>query len=83
MLIFSGKYGLIGPETPIPNYDHLLQADEIDRFVEPTAEILSEHGITSVIFVAEPREINGWENYYRVLERACARAGVSLNFESI
>lgn len=81
MLIFSGKYGLIDPETPIPYYDHLLEAEEVEGFVAPTAEVLSERGITTVTFVAQPREEAGWENYYRVIEQACGIAGVELVVE--
>jgi hypothetical protein len=81
MLIFSGKYGLIDPQTPIPYYNHLLQAEEIEGFVAPTAEVLSARGIISVTFVARPREEAGWENYYRVIERACEKAGVELSVE--
>lgn len=81
MLIFSGNYGLIEPETPLPYYDHLLQADEVHGFVGPTAEILKTRGITTVTFVARPRAEAGWENYYQVIERACGQAGVSLRIE--
>ncbi len=81
MLIFSGKYGLIEPETRIPYYDHLLQADEVHGFVGPTAEILKTRGITTVTFAARPREEAGWKNYYQVIERACVQAGASLEIE--
>jgi hypothetical protein len=81
MLIFSGRYGLIDPQTPIPYYDHLLQAEEVEGFVAPTAEVLSAQGVTAVTFVARPREEAGWENYYRVIERACAQADISLKVE--
>lgn len=81
MLIFSGKFGLIDPENPIPFYNHLLQAEEVNGYIAPTAEVLRKRDITAVTFVAQPREEAGWENYYRVIEQACEKAGVELTVE--
>lgn len=81
MLIFSGKYGLIEPGTRIPYYDHLLEAEEVESFVGATVEILKVRGVSAVTFIARPRDEAGWENYYQVIERACAQVGVSLKVE--
>lgn len=32
-LIFSGKYGMLRPDEPVPYYDHLLQPDDLPAMI--------------------------------------------------
>ena len=43
--ILSGEYGLIPPDEPIPWYDHLLQAGEVDELVERMAAQIRQYSI--------------------------------------
>ena len=77
-LILSGKYGLIDVEEPIPYYDHLLVADEVEGLVEDVVEQLRRHGVASVEYhTVNPDEVVEVRPYRALIHRACIQAGVS------
>ncbi len=74
--IFSGEFGLLSPEDPIPWYDHLLRPDEVPAMAARLAVSFAEFG--RVIFLY-------WENdyiepYLAAVERGARAAGAE--FES-
>ena len=48
--ILSGEYGLISPDGPIPWYNHLLQAGEVDELVERMAEQIRLYEIGGIVY---------------------------------
>ena len=44
-MIFSGKYGLIGPDQTIPDYNHLLMPKEIETHSSFVAKQIKEKKI--------------------------------------
>jgi hypothetical protein len=49
-LILSGKFGLIGPEQPIPDYDQRLVADEVSNVSALAAGQLQARGASHVVY---------------------------------
>lgn len=75
--ILSGEYGLISPDTPIPDYDHLLVRDEIPDLARTVARQLGELGITRLVFVTRPLRVDpGAAPYGEVLAMAAATCSV-------
>ena len=81
-LIFSGRYGLLQPQTPIPYYDKALLGEEVEAVAQLANQQIEEWGITEMIFYAWPRETPGWEPYHACLERACRAAGIKYEYVS-
>lgn len=78
-LILSGEYGLLRPEDPIPWYDHLLLAGEVDALAERVAAQVGELGITSIVFhTIDPTRDPQVRPYLDTISRACRRAGATL-----
>jgi hypothetical protein len=48
--ILSGEYGLIPSSYPIPWYDHLLQAREVDELAERMAGQIRQYNIDSIVY---------------------------------
>lgn len=78
-LILSGEYGLIAPDHPLPWYDHLLTADEVEGKVADA--VLRLHALRldrldyhTAPLAAEPNV----KPYFELISSACARAGVEL-----
>lgn len=49
--ILSGKFGLIGPEKPIPYYDKLLAEEDVGVISSQIVSFLSRNVIKKVIFL--------------------------------
>lgn len=79
--ILSGKYGLLQADTPIPDYDHLLQPSEAQRHSTFVADRLKELGVTSLSFfhrpVADDANIRA---YLNCIGEAGRLAGVAVEF---
>lgn len=77
--ILSGKFGLVGPCDPIPDYDHLLQEHEVTDHAKTVAAQLGEFGVDNLLYVTasvvgEP----ALAPYVETIKRACAAASVTL-----
>jgi hypothetical protein len=78
--ILSGSYGLIAPEHPIPWYDHLLRADEVDAMVPQVVATLGAWGIENVRwFTADVAKDPNVAVYHRVMELACTNLGITMS----
>jgi hypothetical protein len=76
-LILSGKYGLIDAEEPVPYYDHLLVADEVEHLVEDVVGQLRRHGVEAVEYhTVNPDEVAEVRPYRALIHQACVQAGV-------
>lgn len=77
--IFSGKYGLVYPETLIPFYDHLLRENEAEGMIKLLISQLEQSGIHSIGFY-----VNTIENdpsiavYRKTLADVCRRMKIDL-----
>ena len=76
--ILSGEFGLLGPQEPIPWYDHALQADEVGALSGPVASRLRAAGMERIEAWLEPRDAPGWAPYYDLLEQAARAAAIEL-----
>jgi len=79
-LILSGEYGLLGPDEPIPWYDHLLLEAEVEAMVPPVVRQLQGLRLEALDYhtaplMSEPRV----KPYFDLISAACARAGVALD----
>jgi hypothetical protein len=80
--ILSGKYGLIGPDYPLPYYDHLLQPDEVTGMVQWVAELIKITGVEEIqYFCNDPEQDSTLTPYQMVIEKSCQAAGVGLKIE--
>ena len=78
-MILSGEFGLVGPEDPLPWYDHLLQPDEVDTLAGRVAAALRLAGASEVEFhTAAPERVPQIRPYQAVMTAACARADIGL-----
>ena len=77
--IFSGKFGLLHENTPIPWYDKILKSSDLEGMIIITVKQLMDYGIKTVDFYGRPQTTAGWELYYVVIEQACERAGILIN----
>ncbi|MBK8167807.1 MAG: hypothetical protein IPK64_17825 [bacterium] len=77
--ILSGQFGLLTTASPIPWYDHLLDAREVDAMAARVAQDLRVLGVTAVRYhTASPEEAPDTAPYLAVMRAACAEAGVEL-----
>lgn len=77
--ILSGQFGLLAAEAPIPWYDHLLDAREVDAMAARVAQELRALGVTDVEYhTASPDEAPDIAPYLAVMRAACAAAGAEL-----
>jgi hypothetical protein len=83
-LILSGKYGLLRPVDPIPWYDHLLAADEVEGTAGRVAVQLREFGVSSLRFHTVDRALDPQlEPYLKTIRAACDRADVAYELEIV
>lgn len=82
--ILSGKYGLLQFNEPIPYYDHLLVAEEVEAHSLKVAEQIKQHSISQIIFftlsVAADEKL---APYHACLRLACQEASISLSVVEI
>lgn len=79
LLILSGRFGLLAPETEIPWYDHRLTADEAPELAARVAAQLRALGAVALVwFTVSPAVDPGVTPYGDVIRAAAAAAGVPL-----
>lgn len=77
--ILSGFFGLIEAEEPIPYYDRLMSADDVERIAAAATEFLRERGIQEVIFcLPDPALDPHVGPYLASMEKSAAAAGCRL-----
>lgn len=77
--ILSGEFGLLAAEAPIPWYDHLLEAREVEAMAARVAQDLAALGASAVEYhTAAPDEAPDIAPYLAVMRAACAAAGAEL-----
>lgn len=81
MLILSGKYGLLSPETPIPWYDQKLEKDAVPALVPVIAEQLEKEGVTQITFYGHPKTDKDWYPYHAALEQACKLQNIEILYQ--
>ena len=82
--ILSGEFGLLDPNSPIPYYDHLLLADEVETQAFRVAEQIKQHGITQLLFFTLPvAKDEKLASYHACLRLACLIASADLSFVEI
>jgi hypothetical protein len=82
--ILSGEFGLVDPNAPIPYYDHLLVADEIEAMAFRVAEQINQHGITQILFFTLPvAKDETLAPYQACVRLACLLASAELSFVEI
>lgn len=79
-LILSGEFGLLGPDEPIPWYDHLLLAMEVEAMTPLVVRQLQGLRLEALDYhtaplMSDPRV----KPYFDLISAACARAGVALD----
>ncbi|MCL5435521.1 MAG: hypothetical protein M1275_00325 [Patescibacteria group bacterium] len=59
LFFLSGEFGFIPAATPIPDYDHQLQFEEVKSLVARVSWQIREQKISELIFLAQPRNTPG------------------------
>ena len=81
-LIMSGAFGLLEPHDTIPNYDHLLQQDEVREMARRMAQQLKEKPVSELVFfTVDPAVDPLVQPYHNSLALACEAAGVLFRVE--
>jgi hypothetical protein len=82
--ILSGEYGLLAPNEPIPYYDHLLVADEVEAHAFKLTEQIEQYSITQIVFFTFPvSQDEKLAPYHAALRLACTMASTRLSFVEI
>ncbi len=82
--ILSGEFGLLEPDAPIPYYDHLLVAGEVETQAFRVAEQIKQHSIAQILFFTLPvAKDETLAPYHAVLRLACEFAHIPLSFVEI
>jgi tetratricopeptide (TPR) repeat protein len=77
--VLSGKYGLVAPEKPIPDYDHLLRPEEVPALAEIVAQQIRAEGITGFVYFTKPLATStNLLPYHDALAAACQDTSTSL-----
>ena len=80
--ILSGQFGLIGPDTALEYYDHLLQPDEIEPMTAQVAATLKEWGVTQIHWFSVAFEMDpNVRRYKSVVEAAASVHSISFELE--
>ncbi|HLB47379.1 MAG TPA: hypothetical protein VJL59_10280 [Anaerolineales bacterium] len=73
-LILSGEFGLLRPEHPIPDYDHLLIAAEVGALAEKLAAQLQSESVSGIVYFTQPfSQDPNVVPYHDALAASCAR----------
>jgi hypothetical protein len=76
-VILSGRHGLLAPEAPIADYDHLLLASEVETMASRVATQIAATGIEAVEYVTASMESDAHLVPYRdTIARACEMASI-------
>jgi len=83
LLIFSGEFGILDTDDPIPWYDKALTGEDVEAMVPRVITQLRERSVTKVTLFARPKDTPGWAPYYAVIEQACGDLGIPITIEII
>jgi hypothetical protein len=83
LLIFSGEFGILDADDPIPWYDKALTGEDVEAMVPRVIAQLQERAVTEVTLFARPKDTPGWMPYYTVLEQACRELEIPITVEII
>jgi hypothetical protein len=75
--IFSGKYGLIKYDQPIPFYNHLLKNKDVTNLAKLISKQITDNDIDFIDFYAKER-IGNWSIYYEVIEQAVKLSDINM-----
>ena len=76
-MIFSGYFGLIHADQPLPDYDHLLRGSQVEYHAKFVAVQIEENGITEIEFISRTIEEDPQLSaYHRCIEMAAQIANV-------
>jgi hypothetical protein len=81
--ILSGEFGLLKPNDPIPDYDHLLLRSEIDEFATKVAGQLAGERLTKITFFVNAARSQQVEPYEEAFAGACRLTGVNLSVATL
>ena len=81
LLIFSGEFGILDADEPIPWYDKALTEEDIEAMVSRVISQMQERPVTEVTLFARPKDTPGWMPYYAVIEQACEGLGIPITIE--
>jgi hypothetical protein len=77
--VLSGRYGLVEPQREIPDYDYLLQDEEVAALAKRVAGQISEYQIEGFVFFIEPVANDpNVQHYLDTLTEACAQLSLPL-----
>ncbi len=80
--ILSGQFGLIAPDQPIPDYNHLLQPNEIDVMANRVSTTLQQWEITTIKWFSVAFEMDPHvSRYSEVMSRAAGKSGTEFELE--
>ena len=80
LYILSGRFGLLAATDPIPWYDHLLTADEVEALADGIAGRLRDLGVTDVEYhTADIARTPPVRPYLDAIAAACTATGVCLS----
>lgn len=74
-LIFSGQFGFLDPQHPIPIYDHLLQPHEVDSLAEVAAAQLKDKRVDAIRYFTDPLDSPTLIPYADAVRKAADLAG--------
>jgi hypothetical protein len=83
LLIFSGKYGILEADDPIPWYDKVLTEDQVSEMVTNVTRQLNDLETTSLRIFGRSRDRESWQPYYAVLDAACLNLGIEVEFQTV
>ena len=73
--ILSGKYGLIPPEKPIPEYDKLLEKEDIENLLPQVRRYLQSKNTEKVIY--HTKELVGKRiPYFTLMKETCVEENI-------
>ena len=83
LLIFSGEFGILEADEPIPWYNKVLGEEDVEMMVPWVISQLRDRSVTKVTLFARPKDTPGWKPYYSVIEQACRAMGIPITVEII
>lgn len=80
MLIFSGKYGLLESEDPVPYYDKKLEMEDLTIILPLLKEDFLKFQIEKIQFYGNGVNAEGWAPYYKAIELVCIDLGIEVQY---
>ena len=77
--VLSGKCGLVSPERPIPDYNHLLTPEEAPTLAQTVVRQIRAEGVTRLVYFTRPLSTDPKVlPYHDALAIACRETSISL-----